>query len=107
LLKKITNKSPSKYLKSKINIKLKWEKLQGFEPGFAHIKMKGNDLIKFIQSIFNNKELYKIIKYCIKKKYSIYKKNNIIYFQDGDGGQEIYFNKSNIFLHLSIKENMT
>jgi hypothetical protein len=107
LVKKITNKSPSKYLKSKINIKLKWEKLQGFEPGFAHIVMKGNELIKFIKSIYHNEELYKIIKYCIKNKYSIYKKNHIIHFQDGYGGQEIYFNKSNIFLHLRIIKHMT
>jgi len=107
LIKKITNLNPSKYLKSKIDIKFKWYKLNGIEPGFAHIFMKGKDIINFVNSIYKNKELYNIIKYCTKNVYGMYESNNHIIFQNGYGGQELIFNRHNIFLHLRIINHKT
>jgi hypothetical protein len=106
LVKKITNKLPSKYLKSKINIQFKWQKIQNQELGMAHILMKGKHIIQFIQSIYIDKELYNIIKYCSKHNYGI-SKNKYYYFQDGYGGQTLFFNKNKILLHLKIMKNIT
>ena len=108
LIKRITRLSPSRYLKSRIDVKLKWVKLQGLEPGFAHIFMSGKDLVAFVHSVYENKDLRQIIKYCAKNAYGMRALNNHIVFQDGWGGQDLIFNRRHIFLHLrKIPNNRT